>query len=343
MRRPRLKAPPSAKSAFYHCLSRVVDRRFVFGPSEREYFVALLRECAAFSEIRVLTFCVLSNHFHLLLEVPPRPDSLPSAEEILAKLACLSGHQSVGTVRQRLEAVRHRNDVDGETALLARYYARLWDLSAFMKLLKQRFTQWFNARHGRHGTLWEDRFRSVLVEGQGRALVTMAAYIDLNPVRAGLVSDPKDYRWSGYGEAVAGQAVALQGLLGIARALSRTNTLTVTEALATYRQHVFLAGDERREARGEDGLPERGALSREAVQRVLAEGGRLPLAEYLRCRVRYFCDGAVFGSREFVEEIFRSRRGWFGVDRKSGARRMRGLEPGVDLCTARDFRLRVFG
>ncbi len=71
-----------------------------------------------------------------------------------------------------------------------------------MKLLKQRFSQWHNARNARKGTLWEERFRSVLVDGAGEALLTMAAYIDLNPVRAGIVQDPKDYRWSGYGEAL---------------------------------------------------------------------------------------------------------------------------------------------
>jgi hypothetical protein len=52
------------------------------------------------------------------------------------------------------------------------------------------------------GTLWEGRFKSVLVEGTGQTLSTMAAYIDLNPVRAGIVKDPADYRWSGYAEAV---------------------------------------------------------------------------------------------------------------------------------------------
>ena len=66
----------------------------------------------------------------------------------------------------------------------------MWDVSAFMKLLKQRFTQWFNRRHRRKGTLWEERFKSVLVEGSHQVLATMAAYIDLNPVRARLVEDP---------------------------------------------------------------------------------------------------------------------------------------------------------
>jgi len=53
-----------------------------------------------------------------------------------------------------------------------------------MKDLKQRFTQWYNKRNGLKGTLWEDTYQSVLVEDSERALMTMAAYIDLNPVRA---------------------------------------------------------------------------------------------------------------------------------------------------------------
>jgi hypothetical protein len=55
----------------------------------------------------------------------------------------------------------------------------------------------------RTGTLWEERFKSVIVES-GMATRTMAAYTDLNPVRAGIVKDPADYHWSSYGEAVGG-------------------------------------------------------------------------------------------------------------------------------------------
>jgi putative transposase len=72
-----------------------------------------------------------------------------------------------------------------------------------MKTLLQRFTRWFNRTHQRSGTLWEERYKSVIVES-GVAARTMAAYIDLNPVRAGMVSDPAEYRWSSYGEAVGG-------------------------------------------------------------------------------------------------------------------------------------------
>ena len=79
----------------------------------------------------------------------------------------------------------------------SRFTLRMYDLSVFMKSLLERFTKWFNRTHSRSGTLWEDRFKSVIVES-GVAARTMAAYIDLNPVRAGMVKDPADYCWSSY-------------------------------------------------------------------------------------------------------------------------------------------------
>ena len=92
---------------------------------------------------------------------------------------------------------------NGVEEIRSRYTRRMHDLSEFMKSLLERFTKWFNRTHSRSGTLWEDRFKSVIVES-GTAARTMAAYIDLNPVRAGMVADPAEYRWSSYGEAVGG-------------------------------------------------------------------------------------------------------------------------------------------
>lgn len=333
MRRGRLRVSEDQAEGFYHCVSRVVDRRFIFGVAEKEHFVALMRECEAFCEVRILTFCLLSNHFHILLEVPRPPEHRPSAEEVLAKLRRLSGHQDVGAVAQRFGVYRDAQDEAGFQAYLATFHARMWDLSAFMKLLKQRFSQWYNRRTGRKGTLWEDRFKSVVVEGPGRALSATAAYIDLNPVRAALVQDPKDYRWSGYGEALAGRKRARQGLQRV---------VGEPRALALYRLCLYHQGSPQGETLDEHGRLKRGALSHEAVLKVLAQNGRLPLAEYLRCRVRYFCDGAVLGSRAFVEGMFRSHRGWFGPRRRTGARLMRGLA-GEGLCTWRDLRADLFG
>lgn len=342
MRHRRWLAPASHPAAIYHCVSRVVDRRSIFGDAEKELFRGLLRELAEFCDVRVLTFCLMSNHFHILVEVPRPPHPLPNAEATLAALSKLSGRQDLSGCRRQLEALRRNRDSAAEQRWLARFHARRWNLSSFLQLLKQRFSAVYNRRVGRKGTLWEERFRSVLIEGEGRALVTVAAYIDLNPVRAGLVRDPKDYRWSGYGEAVAGVPEARAGVQRLVRTLRAGQELGEIQSLAAYRCHVYQEGSEEGEARGEDGRPLRGSLDRTAVLRVLAENGRLSTGEYLKCRVRYFCDGAVLGSREFVEGVFRSARERAVPEHSNASHEVRGLEAPA-LFVIRNLRSQVFG
>ena len=175
MRRARMKVAEDRPVGFYHCMSRVVDRVHRFGDVEKEEFRKVLREYESFCEVRVLTYCLMSNHFHILVEVPRRPDSLPTTEALLAKLEALTCRQDFGWVRQQIAIYRQHADAAGERAFLERFYRRMWDVSWFIRLVKQRFSMWFNRRTARKGTLWEERFRSVLVEGAGKALVTMAA------------------------------------------------------------------------------------------------------------------------------------------------------------------------
>jgi REP element-mobilizing transposase RayT len=342
MRTHRWLAPSDQPSAFYHCLSRVVDRQYILGDLEKDRFRALLAELAEFCQVRVLTFCIMSNHFHLLLEVPRPPDPLPSSEETLAALARLSGSQDVQAARRHLARLRESGGPEAESAWLARYHARRWNLSNFLKLLKQRFSAEYNRRMGRKGTLWEDRFRSVLVEGMGKSLVTVAAYIDLNPIRAKMVQDPKDYRWCGYGEACVNPRLAMAGIQRIVCTLLQGEKIEGEAAMAEYRRHLFLEGSEEREKIAEDGRPVRGAFSREAVLQVLEQGGRLPLKDYLRCQIRYFCDGVVFGSRGFVESMFRARQTKLGPRQKAMANPLKGLDEDWPF-TSNALRSKVFG
>jgi putative transposase len=341
MRMARLKAPEGHPVAYYHCVSRVVNREFVFGPVEREQFVSLLREYEAFCGVRVLTYCVLSNHFHVLVEVPEKPREPLKVEELIRKLEGLSGTAlTAATARQRIEMFRAAKDAAGEREFCERVCASMWDVSAFMKLLKQRFTQWFNRHKGRKGTLWEERFRSVLVEGTGEALATMAAYIDLNPVRAGLVEDPKEYRWCGYAEAVAGNRRAQRAVRAVVAGGERREEeqYKLWAALEKYRVWLFGQGEER-EGTTEMGAPLRKGFQREDVLAVVAARGRLAVEDYLRLKVRYFADGAVLGTRSFVDRIFTAWRDRFGAQRKNGARRLQGLQP--ELFALRDLKLRV--
>ncbi|MBM3881140.1 MAG: hypothetical protein FJ387_15690, partial [Verrucomicrobia bacterium] len=121
--------------------------------------------------------------------------------------------REAGLLYEAEKGLHEHGRVDAD--IRERMLARMGDVSEFMKEFKQRFSKWYNIRHQRFGTLWAERFRSVLVEDQTGVLETVSAYIDLNAVRAGLVEDPKDYRHCGYAAAVAGDAKARSGLLSM--------------------------------------------------------------------------------------------------------------------------------
>ncbi|TYP93275.1 MULTISPECIES: D-alanyl-D-alanine carboxypeptidase [Nitrosomonas] len=77
-----------------------------------------------------------------------------------------------------------------------------------MKALGQRYVQYVNRTYQRSGTLWEGRFRSCLIQEEDY-LLACQRYIELNPVRAGMVAHPAEYRWSSYGVNAQGEANAL--------------------------------------------------------------------------------------------------------------------------------------
>ena len=324
--------------SFYHAMSRVVDKQFIFKEAEKEYFRKTMRKLEVFLGVKVLTYCIMSNHFHLLLEVPDSESIEPVSKDKLLNelLPILYSKFTILGVEQELD--RAEGNEQWTQQILDRYQNRMGKLDVFMKELKQRFTQWYNRNNSRCGTLWEDRYKSVLIEGRENALITMSAYIDLNPVRAGLVDDPKDYRWCGYGEAVGGGSPARRGLGGILHEVlhGELEQAGRGKTQARYRTILYAEG-EKNGISEETGKAIRRGFDREKVEKVLAEKGKLTRAEALRCRVRYFCDGAVFGSVEFVNEVFENNRSRYGPKRKTGARKMRHADWG-ELRVLRDLR-----
>ncbi len=129
-------------------------------------------------------------------------------------------------------------------------------------------------------------------------LQAKAAYIDLNCVRAGIQIDPKEYRFCGYAEAVAGNELMREGL----RSVCGEDTWEKNQT--AYRQILF--------GTAVGPIAKGASISREQFQRVVAAGGKLPLAEVLRCRVKYFTEGAVLGSQAFVQTqlaVYQERTG----------------------------------
>ena len=342
MRQARLRG--SGRS-FYHCISRVVDRRFIFGDQEKEYFVALMRKLESFHGVRIVTFCVMSNHFHLLLDEPDRDErKLLSANELLDILPVLYGYDTVRSVKEELKRAQDSGNTNWEKEIIQRYEKRRCDVSFFMKELKQRFTQWYNRQNGRRGTLWEDRYKSLLVEDNEKALLTVAAYIDLNPLRAGMVSRVEDYRWCGYAEAMAGNQKAQRGLgTVLSESLIVSGEDFEDDWKSTAARYRLWFYDQAEECESdENGKGVRRGFTSEEVASEVARAGKITIKEAMRNRVRYFSDGAVLGSKSFVEKVFQANRQQFGAKRETGARTMQGADWGT-LHVLRDLRGKLIG
>jgi len=334
---------------------------------EKQHFFEWMRRLEKFCGVQVLTYCLMENHFHLLVRVPCRERMLeeqPLTAERLRELLPLiySGRELRDALQEldRAEAAATPSDIGGGSGtrlaeILERFEARRYSLSIFLKELKQRYTRWHNRRHQRVGTLWESRFRSVLVEGDETALLTVAAYIDLNPVRAGIVIDPKDYRWCGYAEAVAGGTAAAgktrkilgknaarRGLAAILELTSFSLNRRVTWRTTAPRYRMLLFGHgEKRDSNEQSGARGRQGMSREVVEAELARGGKLSVSEILRCKVRYFTEGAAIGSGGFLDQVFEENRERFGERRCTAGKTMRGSDWG-GLQVLRGLRHKLF-
>jgi putative transposase len=319
MRTARILGEPEAAANSYHVMSRAIEGRFIFDDLGKERFRQLLEAHAEMAGIEVFTWCCMSNHFHILVQVPHPEQSRARLddEEILRRLALVMTGERVKEVREMLDRMKEQSPEHGYVEYRQKLLSRMFDVSVFMRELKQRFTQWYNKKAKRKGPLWDDRFKSVLLENDETVLLTMAAYIDLNPVRAGLVHDPKDYRWGGYGEAVAGNTARRAGLMKIYG--DETGDGRKWRGYqAQYRLYLYGAG----EARDSEVEPskQRAGMSSKAVACVTGSGGHLGVASMIRVRVRYFTESIALGSREWIEEVFARNREKLKVKRERGAR-----------------------
>jgi hypothetical protein len=135
----------------------------------------------------------------------------------------------------------HGDDVpfpveDGQNKGILHYRKKWSSLSKFMQEIKQTFSRYYNKRHHRKGTLWGERFKSVIVEN-GNTLINCLAYIDLNPMRAGIVEKPEDYRWNSIGYHI--QTNNKDGFLSTDFGLKEFNVMDSKERFRRYRRFLY--------------------------------------------------------------------------------------------------------
>ena len=177
----------SGGGCYYHLMNRVAGQKdsYPFGDVEREMGMEIVCRLKEYYLLEFISMAWMGNHFHIVLYVPSN-EELPGYAQI---------------------AVRHNTyyqsdktkwvEADDEDAC-KRIAERMRDISDFMKIFQQTYTHYMNKKLNRRGRFWADRFKSTIIEGK-ESLMTVIKYVELNPVRGGLVEDPADYRHCTWG------------------------------------------------------------------------------------------------------------------------------------------------
>ena len=287
------------QSTVYHVMSRTALDGFPLGDIEKDFMLDLLRRYAALYLVEVLGFCLMGNHFHILVRVIP--ESKFTDVDILKRYVDFCGDECIFA--------------DG---LVPSLRLKLSNLSEFMREIKVGFARFYNRRHHRRGYFWGDRFKSVIVEN-GDTLINCLAYIDLNPLRAGLVERPEQYRWNSLGYHI--QTNNQDNFLSTDFGLKEFNVKSKKERIRRYRRYVYEAGSLSQPAKDSVKVIEDKVLKKER-----SRAFELSKSDRFRYRTRYFTDSGIIGSKEFVSTNYQRFKNLFESKHEKKPKPIKGLD-----------------
>ncbi len=198
MTRPRKALISLADTPYYHVTSRCVRRAFLCGidhysgrnyEHRRQWIVDRVRLLSSLFAIDVCAYAVMSNHYHLVLKLcPDQLNDLTDDDIIERWCALFKGPLLIQRYRSGESLTPPERSTVSDIARVWR--RKLASLSWFMRCLNQPIARQANLEDGCTGKFWECRFTSQALKTE-EALLSCMAYVDLNPIRAGLAETPE--------------------------------------------------------------------------------------------------------------------------------------------------------
>ncbi len=287
------------EKAVYHVMSRTALDGFPLADVEKDFMLDLIKKFSALYFTEILGFCLMGNHFHLLVKM--FPEDRYSDEEIKKRFEAFYGSERVFS-NEQIPYLRKR----------------LANLSEFVREIKSGFSRYYNRRHERRGYFWGDRFKSVIVE-KGETLINCLAYIDLNPLRAGLVERPEEYRWNSLGYHI--QTNNKDKFLSTDFGLKEFNVKSEKERIKRYRRYVYESGAVDRPDQMQSKVIDPKVLAKERKKDF--EISRMSRFRY---RTRYFTDSGIIGSKEFVSTHYQRFKHLFLSKHEKKPKPIKGLD-----------------
>ena len=289
----------AGEKAVYHVMSRTALDGFPLKDVEKDFMLVLIKRISSLYFTEILGFCLMGNHFHLLVKMIP--EHRFTDEEIQKRFEAFYGDS--------------RSFSEGQ---LPYFREKFSNLSEFVREIKVGFARYYNRRHSRRGYFWGDRFKSVIVD-KGETLVNCLAYIDLNPLRAGLVERPEEYRWNSLGYHI--QTENKEQFLSTDFGLKEFNVKNKKERIRRYRRYVYEAGAIIRLDKMQVKV-----IDDKVIVKERKKDFEISRVDLFRYRTRYFTDSGIIGSKEFVAEHYQRFKHLFYSKHEKKPKPIKGLD-----------------
>ena len=289
----------SGEPTCYHVMSRTALNGFPFSDVDNDELLRIIKHFSSVYFTEIIGFCLLGNHFHALLKMFPG-DRFSDDEVKKRYVKCYGNSDEFSP-----------EDIP--------FFREKWSsLSQLMKDIKVTFSRYYNKMYNRRGTLWGERFKSLIVE-DGETLINCLAYIDLNPIRAGIVEHPEDYRWSSIGYHL--QTGNRDGFLSLDFGLKEFGGLNATERLHEYRRYLYEAGAIAR-SDGKSTV----TIDAKIVEKERKHDFQITRRQRFRCRTRYFSDSGIIGTKAYVSRLYDQFKDHFQSKHPKKPKSIKGLE-----------------
>lgn len=222
MPKPRKRLVSLNDTPYYHCIARCVRRAFLCGHDphtgfdfehRRQWIVDRIHLLVDVFAIDLCAYAVMSNHYHLVLRVDQNRAKHWSNREVTKRWLRLFSGPPMARRWLELESLTDA-EYSQLSLLIDKWRKRLHDLSWFMRCLNEPIARMANREDQCTGRFWEGRFKSQALLDE-RALLACMAYVDLNPMRAGMAKTPERSEFTSIRERVhAPETSSLLGFVG---------------------------------------------------------------------------------------------------------------------------------
>ena len=277
MRTARTKMRGTA--CYYHACARIAGAKdnYLFTDVDKGKGMNIVQGLARLFFLEPISMCWMGNHWHIIIHASNKSPTL---------------HQTARRYNSYYDKKRMPLDAKSDPETCRQLSEHLNDISFFMRQVHQKFTFFINRVHNRRGTLWADRYKSTILDGE-QALWNCVKYIELNGVRAKLVDDPAEYRFCTWGE-FCETGVHIFGD-SFARHMRRSLG-DQAEIWSDEEVYSEFRGELARTIAYESGVTE----NLHEIKKEAKKKESMPLR--FLCRTRHWTDGSIIGNKEFVRE-----------------------------------------